>query len=122
MNNLIFVACDDRALRTKITAAARSQLAECLFLFRGEHLSEKVKNFNPSMLIADLSTDDSDWILRHIGDIKMSRTSFPILGFVKSEEDVVKTRAERSGFDKVLEKKDFFKDLPELIDRYLRAP
>ena len=120
MKSLILVATDDLRLKRAIEAVALAESAVCFGIAQGDHLVERVRSFNPFMLIADLSSETSEWIFKHASEIKVVRHNFPMVACVAESQESQRLRAQYAGFDHVLGKRQFLKKLPEIIRRYLR--
>jgi len=120
MDDLVLVAVNDLFFQSQIEAAAKAEGARCEFATRGEHLAQMVRNFKPFLLILDLSSSDSEWIYKHIGDIKDKDPSFPIVAFLPHIQEAEKARAESAGCDAVFPKSAFSKKLPQIIKKYLK--
>lgn len=114
------VAVNDLFFQSQIEVAVKAEGARCEFATRGDHLAQMVRNFKPFLMLLDLSGHDTDWIYKHIGDIKERNPSFPIVAFLSHVQEAEKARAESAGCDSVLPKSVFSKSLPKIIKKYLK--
>ena len=120
MDDIILAAVSDLFFQSQIELAAKAEGAAVQFVSRGEHLAEMVRNFKPFLLVLDLSGSDSEWIYKHIGDIKERQPDFPIVAFIPHILEAEKMRAESAGCDAVFAKSIFSKKLPQIIKKYLK--
>ena len=119
MKDILLVAAEDPSLKSEIASAAKIEMVKCHFVSRGEHLTQMVKNWDPFLLIVDLSSDDAEWMFRHIGEIKMEKHDFPVIGIVSKTQEAPKMRAQAAGCDLVLPKAVFLDKIPKLLQRFL---
>ena len=111
---------EDFYFRSQIEAIARMKRFDPYFATQGEQLSQLAKTLAPFMMLADLSSSDSEWIFRHITELKATRPDFPIVVFIAPVQEDVRDRAERYGCDLVLSKSELIQKLPSTIDDILR--
>ena len=119
MNPIILVVINDYECRLQVESAASELSAECVFVSFGEHLTDLVKRTNPFLLIIEFNNDSSNWIQRHLSEIKADLNDFPVIGITgDSESDY--TRLERAGCTRILTKPAFIKKTKSLIETYIR--
>ena len=111
---------DDALLRSELESIIMAASVDCFICAQGEHLTERVKSFNPFLLIADVRAENSGWIYKHASEIKIGRTSLPMIACIAGSSESQRMRAQSAGFDHVLTKDALIKNLPKLLLRYLR--
>ena len=120
MNDILLIVSGDLQFRSEIQLSARQESVECYFVSYGDHLSELVKRTNPFLLVADFAAQGTEWIMKHLSEIKVMRSQFPIVGIISEalEADVI--RLERAGCDHVLTREQFFRKFSSIVTKYLR--
>lgn len=114
------VVSPDAQVCQKIQSICGAEKLDCYLVSYGEHLKDLTKRQNPFMLVVDFSAEGSDWIMKHLSEIKVDRSHIAIIGLVAEglEADIV--RLQRAGCDHVLKKEKFFERAEALILRYIR--
>ncbi len=120
MNSLLLVITSDSECRLQMEAIAAEELIECYFASHGDHLSDLAKRLNPFMLFVDFTSEEPDWILKHLSEIKAKHHNFPIVGMVSGDEEADQVRLQKAGCEQVLTKDVFTSKIRSLILRYLR--
>ncbi len=119
MNPLILAIVSDPECRLQIESGAGEIGAEIIFVSFGEHLTDLVKRMNPFILIVELTEDNSNWIQKHISEIKGSRFDFPVLGITGNTESEY-ARLERAGCRPIVTREVFVKTAKSLIETHFR--
>lgn len=119
MNDVILVASSDMAFSSAIEVIAKREMLECIFLSYGEHLVDVMRRTNPILLIADFSSQESEWVLKHVSEIKQERNNFPVIGFVSGSFESDAIRIQKAGCDYVLPQNQLEKRLPAIFEKYL---
>ena len=91
------------------------------FATQGEQLSQLAKTLAPSMIIIDLSGLDSEWLFKHISEIRNTRPHLPIIAFIAHVQEAVRERAEKYGCNYIFTKSELLKKLPDRIEKILRG-
>lgn len=120
MNALLLVITADPECRSRIEAVAGEEMIECYFASHGDHLTELVKRLNPFLLIVDFSSEELDWIIKHVSEIKDRHHNFPIIGVISDEGESNETRMQKAGCDHVIRKTRFLKNIKTWIEKYFR--
>ena len=115
---LVFVR--DLYFKSRIEGIAEAKKIDYYFATQGEQLSQLAKNLAPFMILLDLSGLDSQWLFRHISQIRNSRTDLPIAVLISHVQEAVRQRAESYGCNFVFTKSELLKKLPETIEKALR--
>lgn len=117
---LLLAVVSDLYFQSQIEGIAQSKKIDFYFARQGEQLSQLAKTLSPSIVVADLSGVEAEWIFRHIGNINNMRPDLPIVGLVSHVQQAVRERAEKYGCKFVFTKSELAKKLPETIERILR--
>ncbi len=119
MRDLLLVVTNDMKIRSEIETAAGEEMFDCYFVSQGEHLLDLVSRMNPCMMIVDFTSQETEWIMKHLSEIKEDHQNLPIIGISSGalESDIM--RLEKAGCNPVLKKAAFSKKLPQLIKHHL---
>lgn len=117
---LLLAIVDDLYFQSQIEGIAKSKQIDFYFATQGDQLTQLAKTLAPSIMVADLSGVESEWIFRHIGNISNMRPDLPIVGLVSHVQQTVRERAERYGCKFIFTKSELAKKLPETIEKVLR--
>ncbi len=120
MNSILLIVSSDENCWLQIEAVSGEELIECYFVSHGDHLAELVKRLNPFLLIVDFASEEQDWIIKHLSEIKERRHDFPIIGVIPDEGEAHEVRLQKAGCDHVLRKGKFLPKIRAWIERYLR--
>ena len=107
-------------IRKKIEVVASKESIECYFVSYGDHLLELVKKMNPFLLIVDFSSNESDWVMKYISEIKALHRQFPIAAIVSGESEADELRLQRAGCDRIIATENLADELPSLMSKFLR--
>ena len=121
MRPCLLAFVDDLYYQSQIEDIAQTKEIETYFVTHGEQLSQLVKTLVPFMLLIDLAGLDSEWIFRHISQVKMDRPHLPVVAFVAPLREDVRDRAEKYGCQRIMVKTELLKQLPQLIEDGLRG-
>ena len=116
MNGYILAALDDMFFAAKIRATAEQVGSEGRFVKTVESAMEKAREEAPALVIADLHStrcDPFDLAQQIKADDNLRR--LPLIGFFSHVHTELRRRAEQSGFDRVMPRSFFSKNLPEIL-------
>ena len=99
---------------------AESKKLDYYFARRGEQLSQLVKTYAAFMLVVDLTGADSEWLFRHISQIRSTNLEIGIIAFASRLQEATRERAQKYGCQFVFTKSELIKNLPEVIETVLR--
>ena len=114
---LVFI--NDEGLRSQLEEMFQAKEIDCYFIKQGDQLSQLVKNWNPFMMVIDLSSADSEWIFRHIAGVELTRPGFPIVALVSDAQETLRRRAESYGCRFIFTESEFLEKLPGTVDGIL---
>ncbi|OGQ47003.1 MAG: hypothetical protein A3H42_01180 [Deltaproteobacteria bacterium RIFCSPLOWO2_02_FULL_46_8] len=112
---------DDLFFQSRIQGIAGGKRMDFYFATQGEQLSQLAKTLAPSMIIIDLSGLDSEWLFKHISEIRNTRPHLPIIAFIAHVQEAVRERAEKYGCNYIFTKSELLKKLPDRIEKILRG-
>jgi len=112
---------DDLFFRSQIEGLAEDKKMDFYFATQGEQLAQLAKTLSPSIIVLDLSGLDSEWLFRHISDIRNTRPNLPIVAFISHIQQAVRDRAEKYGCHYIFTKSELMKKLPDTFERILRG-
>src|SRR5437763_11036994 len=116
MGKLVLGAVDDLFFAAKIRATAEQLGLDVRFAKSAEDVLEKARRESPALIIADLHSTKCDpfGLARRIkADESLQGT--PLIGFFSHVQTELQERAEQSGFDRVMPRSQFSKNLPEIL-------
>lgn len=120
MNDIMLVVSEDLNFRLALEAMAQEYNVDCFHLALGEHLTDAVKRFSPFLLVVDFSAEGTEWIMKHMTEVKADHPNFPIIGIISGGLDSDFIRMEKAGCNHVLKKSQYQRKLPSLIEQHLR--
>lgn len=112
----MLAAVDDMFFASKIRATAEQLGREVRFAKSAVDALEKARSESPALIIADLHSTKCDPfdVARQIkADENLHGT--PLIGFFSHVQTELQRRAELSGFDRVMPRSVFSKNLPEIL-------
>lgn len=116
MGKYILAAVDDMFFASKIRATADQIGLEVRFAKSAEDALEKARRESPALIIADLhSTKCEPFELARGIKADESLQSIHLLGFFSHVQTELQGKAEQSGFDRVMPRSIFSKNLPEIL-------
>ncbi|HKC66149.1 MAG TPA: hypothetical protein VKB86_21065 [Pyrinomonadaceae bacterium] len=116
MGKYILAAVDDMFFASKIRATAEQLGLEVRFAKSAEDALEKARRESPALIIADLhSTKCDPFDLARGIKADKSLQSAPLIGFFSHVQMELQRKAEQSGFDRVMPRSVFSKNLPEIL-------
>ena len=107
---------DDMFFASKIRATAEQIGLEVRFVKSAEDALEKARAESPALIIADLHStkcDPFDLALQIKADSSLQST--PLIGFFSHVQTELQQRAGQSGFDRVMPRSVFSKNLAEIL-------
>ncbi len=111
---------EDASSQSVIEQIAAEMDFEIYPVGQGAPLAQYVKTLLPIMLIVDLTGSVTDWLFRHISEIKNSNLTFPIVAIVKLQEESMRSRLQSAGVKSVLTKPELERLLPKIIENVLK--
>ena len=115
----LLVFAEDPLLEAFIKQMAETKRLDVYTAAQGEQLTQCVKTFSPVMLVADLTGLDTNWLHRHMADIKHQHPDFPIAAIVATDEEGLLRRLERAGCNVILKKSEVKDKLPDVVEGIL---
>ena len=106
--------------QSRIQNVAESKKLDFYFGAQGEQMSQLVKTLVPFMIVVDLSGLDSEWLFRHISQVRNIKSDLPIVAFVSKDQESIQDRAEKYGCNFVFTKSELLGKLPATIENFLR--
>lgn len=120
MSEAILMVSGDMMLASEAESLAKKEMIECLFVSYGDHLTDLVKRTNPLLLVVDFSSQESDWVLKHLSEIKEERNDFPVVGVISGTLESDTVRLQRAGCDYVVARQQFEKKFPAILEKHFR--
>jgi PleD family two-component response regulator len=116
MNRFVLAAVDDMFFASKIRAVAEHLGVRVRFIRSAEEAIETARKDAPSLIIADLHAEKCD-PFGLAEQLKMDETlrAVPLLGFFSHVQTDLHQRAVQAGYDRVMPRSAFSKNLPEII-------
>jgi PleD family two-component response regulator len=116
MSDVIIAVVDDMFFASKIRAVAEAVGAEISFLRNQEALIQKAREVKPRLIIVDLHNQKMEpaglaTALKTDNDLR----AIPLLGFFSHVETELQRNALAAGFDQVIPRSVFARDLPQLL-------
>jgi CheY-like chemotaxis protein len=116
MKSRVVVVVDDLFFAAKIRATAESLGVPVEFIRNPDALFTRAEHDPPALIIADLQTQSLDpfaLTVRLKADENLR--TVPVIGFFAHVQTELQQRARQAGFDRVLPRSLFVKDLPVLL-------
>jgi PleD family two-component response regulator len=116
MSDVIIAVVDDMFFASKIRAVAEAVGAEISFLRNQEALIQKAREVKPRLIIVDLHNQKMEpaglaTALKTDNDLR----AIPLLGFFSHVQTELQRNALAAGFDQVIPRSVFARDLPQLL-------
>ncbi|MDQ3817456.1 MAG: response regulator [Acidobacteriota bacterium] len=116
MGRYVLAAVDDMFFAAKIRGTAEQAGLEVRFAKSAEDALEKASAELPALIIADLhSTKCDPFDLARLVKADSSLQSVPLVGFFSHVRVELQRRALESGFDRVVPRSLFSKNMPEIL-------
>ena len=119
MSQTLIAAVDDLFFASKIRGTAEQRGTKVRFARNVEAVIDAAKAEKPSLIIADLHSEKCDPIelaTRLKSDEELR--SIPLIGFFSHVQTELQLAAEAAGFDRVLPRSAFTKNLPEILSAW----
>ena len=116
MSSGVIAVVDDMFFASKIRAAAEALGVEISFPRSKEGLIEKVRGVRPRLMVVDLHNQKVDplGLARELkSDQELAQVQ--LVGFFSHVETELQRNALAAGFDRVLPRSAFVRDLPDLL-------
>ena len=116
MNRRVTAVVDDMFFAAKIRTTAEHLGVSLSFARNSEAFLRSVGESRPDLIIVDLHSQKFDVIelARRLKSIEQVR-SVPLLGFLSHVQTALKQQAEEAGYDRVLARSVFTKDLAGIL-------
>jgi CheY-like chemotaxis protein len=117
MSKLVIALVDDMFFASKIRAVAEHLGVSVRFARSINEALEAARTDAPLLIIADLHAQKCDpFALAE--QLKMDETlrAVPLLGFFSHVQIALQQRAEQSGYDRIMPRSAFSKNLPEILE------
>ncbi|MCA1815683.1 MAG: hypothetical protein LC746_04620 [Acidobacteria bacterium] len=116
MNRRVLAAVDDLFFASKIRAAAESLGVEYDSARSVESAVEKARAHRPDLVVADLQSQRCDpFALAESFKADAALRDVPFVGFFSHVQTELRGRALASGFDRVVARSAFVKELPAIL-------
>jgi CheY-like chemotaxis protein len=121
MSGVIIAVVDDMFFASKIRAVAEAVGAEISFPRNREALVEKAHETKPQLILVDLHNQKLDAVTL-AKDLKSDEQlrEVPLVGFFSHVETELQRKALDAGFDQVLPRSVFSRDLPNILTGFMR--
>ena len=116
MSNSVIAAVDDMFFASKIRAVAEHLGVNVRFVRSAEEALEAARADQPSLIIADLHAQKCE-PFNLAGQLKMDETmrAVPLLGFFSHVQTELQQRAQQAGYDRIMPRSAFSKNLAEIL-------
>lgn len=121
MSGVIIAVVDDMLFVSKIRAVADAAGIQIAFPRSREVLLEKAREAKPQLILVDLHNQKVDAVAL-ARDLKSDERlrEVPLVGFFSHVETELKRNALEAGFDQVLPRSAFSRDLPNILTGFTR--
>jgi len=121
MSGVIIAVVDDMFFASKIRAVAEAVGAEISFPRSREALVEKAHETKPQLILVDLHNQKIDAVAL-AKDLKSDERlrEVPLFGFFSHVQTELQRNALEAGFDRVLPRSVFSKDLPNILTGFTK--
>lgn len=116
MSGVIIAVVDDMFFASKIRAVAEAEGIEISFPRSREAVVEKAREAKPRLIVVDLHNqrvEPTDLANNLKADEELR--SIPLLGFFSHVETELRRKALEAGFDEVVPRSVFARDLPQIL-------
>lgn len=116
MSKLVLAAVDDMFFASKIRAVAEHLGLKVRFVRSADEAVEAARADKPTLIIADLHAQKCD-PFNLARQLKMDETlrAVPLLGFFSHVQTELKQKAEQAGYDRIMARSAFSKNLAEIL-------
>ena len=122
MSQYILAAVDDMFFASKIRATAEHLGIDIHFTRSVEAAIDYARRESPSLIIVDLHSKLCDpFALAESLKADEELRRMPLLGFFSHVQTALQRRAEQSGYDRVMPRSLFTKQLPEILQSGLKG-
>ncbi|HKG79111.1 MAG TPA: hypothetical protein VKA78_06820 [Pyrinomonadaceae bacterium] len=120
MSGVIIAVVDDMFFASKIRAVAEAVGVEISFVRSQEALVQKAREAQPQLIVVDLHNQKVDAVML-AKDLKSDEElrSIPLLGFFSHVQTDLQRNALAAGFDQVIARSVFARDLPKILNHRL---
>lgn len=116
MSRFVLAAVDDMFFASKIRAVAEHLEVKVRFTRSAAEAVEVARQERPALVVADLHATGCDpFNLAELLKADKDLHSVPLLGFFSHVQTELRRRAEQSGYDRVMPRSAFSKNLPEIL-------
>jgi PleD family two-component response regulator len=117
MSKSVIAVVDDMFFASKIRAVAEQLGLNVRFARSADEAFEAARTDNPALIIADLHAQKCD-PFDLAEQLKMDETlrAVPLLGFFSHVQTELQQRAQRAGYDRIMPRSAFSKNLPEILE------
>ena len=121
MSGVIIAVVDDMIFTSKIRAVADAEGIEISFPRSREALLTKAREVKPQLILVDLHNQKVDAVAL-ARDLKSDERlrEVPLIGFFSHVETELRRNALDAGFDQVLPRSAFSRDLPDILTGFTR--
>jgi CheY-like chemotaxis protein len=120
MNSHILAAVDDMFFASKIRGCAEQLRVDVRFVRSTEAAVESVRRERPSLVIVDLHSQRCDpFALAESLKADDETRAVPLVGFFSHVQTALQRRAGQAGYDRVLPRSAFTKQLPEILGAHV---
>lgn len=114
MSRMVWAIVDDIFFASKIRGTAEALELKIIFPKTIDAMIEKLENEKPDLVIFDLHNQKVD-VLSAARELKGRAKEIPLLGFFSHVEVELQRNALAAGFDRVLPRSAFTRDLAEIL-------
>ncbi len=111
---VVLVYADDLLFTSRIREAAKAAAVEIRVARNPEALEEALSTLRPTLVLADLDARRLDAASR-LGNLKASLRGAALVGFFSHVQVERSVEAKRAGFDRILARSAFVRELPALL-------
>ena len=116
MNSHVLAAVDDMFFASKIRGCAEQLGIDVCFVKSTQAAVESVRRERPSLVLVDLHCEGCDPLTLAAALKADDETrDVPLIGFFSHVQTALQRRAEQAGYDRVLPRSAFTKQLPEIL-------
>ena len=122
MTQHVLAAVDDMFFASKIRGCAEQLGVDVHFVRGTEAMIESARRERPSLVIVDLHWQRGDpFALAESLKMDEHLRDVPLIGFFSHVQTELQRRAEQSGYDRVMPRSAFTKQLPEILEQISRV-
>lgn len=116
MKRCVLAAVDDMFFASKIRASAEHLGVDVRFARSVEAVIESARTERPALIIADLHSERCDpFALAVALKADEQLRTVPLIGFFSHVQTALQRRAEDAGYDRVMPRSAFTKQLPDIL-------